>query len=74
MNYPKIGGLVLDATFDTLSNVAAYQVPWAFHMLLMPMINTRLYMNIGKQVISETEFRKQTKNESFFRSDSFLGL
>ena len=50
MNYPRIGGLILDATFDTLSNVASYQLPNLLHLILMPMIHTRFYMDVGKQV------------------------
>jgi len=50
MNYPGIGALILDATFDSLANVASYHFPQMFWPLVEPLVSAIVFHDVSKQV------------------------
>lgn len=54
MNYPRINGLLLDATFDTLEGIVSYHQPFPCFGVFMPFLNSIGYMNISKQASTGT--------------------
>jgi len=55
MNYPSLRGLILDATFDSLTSVAGYRIPFphCIWLLIRPIFNSVTFLDISGQVRSQ---------------------